>query len=117
MLLRAIPLPVNGALKLAGGLAVAIVPIALGFGVVGVILAVFLGAVIVGLALGASAPGGLEAVPVSAQAAYDKLLAAALAATALGAGIAGSLEAFAFFGLAAAGYAALIGFARYTAPR
>ncbi len=115
MLLRAIPLPVNGALKLLGGLIVAIVPIALGIGAAGVIFAVFLGTVMIGLALGASAPGGTDAVPASAQATYDRLLAAALVATAVGAGIAGNLTALVFFGAVAAGYAALIATTRYTA--
>jgi hypothetical protein len=113
MLLRAIPLSLNGALKMLGGLAVAIVPIALGIGAPAIIFAIFLGTVMIGLALGASAPGGTDAVPASAQASYDRLLAAALLATGIGAGIAGNLPAFLFFGAVAAAYAALIATTRY----
>ena len=113
MLLRAIPLSLHGALKLFGGLVVAIVPIALGIGAPGVIFAIFLGTVMIGLALGASAPGGTDAVPASAQASYDRLLAAALLATAVGAGIADNIAALLFFAAVAAAYAALIATTRY----
>jgi|GEM_PF-2670903 len=115
MLLQAISLPTHGALELAAGLAVGIAPIALGFGPGGVLAAVFLGAMMVGLALAASAPGGVAALPVASHATYDKLLVAALGATALGAGIAGNLPALAFFAAAAVIYAGLVAATRYTA--
>ena len=115
MLLRAISLPTHGALELAAGLAVAIVPIALGVGVAGVLFAAFLGVVMVGLALAAAAPGGTAALPVSAHAMYDKFLAAGLLAIAVGAGIAGNGQALIFFAAAAAIYGALIAVTRYTA--
>jgi hypothetical protein len=115
MLLRAISLPTHGALELAAGLAVAIGPIALGLSPAGVVASVFVGAVMVGLALAASAPRGANALPVAAHAAYDKLLVALLAATALGAAIAGSLPATAFFAGAAVVYTVLVAATRYTA--
>lgn len=117
MVLRAISLPTHGALELVAGLAVAIVPIVLGVGAAGAIFAVFLGVVMIGMALGAAAPGGTAAVPVTAHAVYDRLLAGALLATGVGAGIAGNLEALAFFAAAAVLYGALIAVTRYTAQR
>ncbi len=114
MLLRAIPLPVHGALELAAGLAVAIVPIALGFAPAGVVVAVSLGVIMVGLALAASAPRGASALPIRAHATYDRLLAAALLAFALGAAIAGNLQALVFFAVAGLGYAGLVAATRYT---
>lgn len=115
MLLRTIPLPTHGALELAAGLAVGIVPIFLGFSPAGILAAVFVGAIMVGLALAASAPGGVAALPVAAHASFDKLLAAALGATAVGAAIAGNVPALAFFAAAALLYAGLVSATRYTA--
>ena len=104
----------HGALELVTGLAVAIVPLALGMGAAGAMFAIFLGVLMVGLALGAAAPGGTAAVPVTAHAMYDRLLAAALLATGVGAGIAGNVEALAFFAAAAVAYGALIAVTRYS---
>lgn len=115
MLLRAISLPTHGALELAAGLAVGIVPIALGFSPAGILASVFLGAIMVGLALAASAPGGFAALPVASHATFDKFLVAALGATALGAGIAGNAQALVFFAAAALLYAGLVAATRYTA--
>jgi hypothetical protein len=115
MLLRAISLPTHGALELAAGLTVAIGPIALGLSPAGVVASVFVGAVMIGLALAASAPRGADALAVAAHATYDKLLVALLAATAAGAAIAGSVPAMAFFAGAAALYALLVTATRYTA--
>ena len=117
MLLRAISLPTHGALELAAGLAVAVTPIALGFSPAGIVAAVFLGVIMVGLALGASAPSGTPTLPVRVHATYDKFLAAALVATGVGAAIAGNVELFAFFAAAGVIYAGLIAVTRYTAVR
>lgn len=115
MLLRAISLPTHGALELAVGLAVATTPLALGFTPAAIVMAVFLGAVMVGLALGASAPRESRTLPVSAHAAYDKAVAGALLAAGIGAAIAGSFELCAFFAGAGLVYAALIAGTRYSA--
>ena len=117
MLLRAISFPTHGALELVTGLAVAIVPLALGVGAAGAVFAIFLGVLMIGLALGAAAPGGTTAVPVTAHAVYDRLLAAALLATGVGAGIAGNVEALSFFVAAAVVYGALIALTRYAPQR
>ena len=114
MLLRAISLPLHGALELTAGLAVGVAPIALGFGPGAVAAAVLLGVTMVGLALAASAPGGVDALPVGAHAAYDRLLAATLLALAVGAGLAGHGAALAFFALAGLAYAALVATTRYS---
>ena len=115
MLLRTIPFATHGALELVAGLAVGIVPIVLGLSPAGILASVFVGAVMVGLALAASAPGGAAALPVASHANFDKLLVAVLGATALGAGIAGNGPALAFFAAAAVLYAALVAATRYTA--
>ena len=92
-------------------------PIALGLAPGGVIVAVFLGVVMVGLALAAAAPRGANALPVGAHAAYDRLMAAALVALAAGAGIAGNLQALAFFAVAGLAYTTLVAATRYTTAR
>lgn len=115
MLLRAISLPTHGAFELTVGLAVALGPIALGLSPAGIAASVFVGAVMVGLALAASAPRGVDALPVSAHAAYDKFLVAVLGASAVGAAIAANVPAMAFFAAAAALYALLVAATRYTA--
>jgi hypothetical protein len=69
----------------------------------------------VGLALGASAPRGAATLPVTAHAAYDKVIAGLLLLAAIGAGVAGSGPALAFFAAAAAIYVGLIAATRYTA--
>ena len=117
MLLRAISLPTHGALELTAGLAVAVTPLAFGFSPAGIVAAVFLGAVMVGLALGASAPTGTPTLPVQVHATYDRLLAAALAVTGVGAAIAGNVQLFAFFAGAGLVYAGLISVTRYTVAR
>lgn len=114
MLLRAISLPAHGALELTAGLAVGILPLALGLGPVAIAVGVFAGAVMVGLALGASVPLGERTLPVAAHAAYDRIIAAALLAVGAGAAIAGNLTALTFFAVAGALYAALIAATRYT---
>jgi hypothetical protein len=106
----------HGALELAIGLAVGIVPVAIGFPPGGIVAGLVLGVTMIGLALGASAPRGSAGLPVRAHASYDKLLAGLLLATGIGAGITGNPGALAFFAVAAAGYALLITATRYTAP-
>ncbi|HEV2074626.1 MAG TPA: hypothetical protein VGR10_00135, partial [Thermoleophilaceae bacterium] len=118
MLLRAISLPMHGALELVVAMAVGVLPIALGLGPAAIAAGVLLGAVMVGLALGASAPAAASAVPapslpVHAHAAYDKLLAGVLVAIGAGAALAGDSAALVFAGAGLA-YAALIASTRYT---
>ena len=116
MFLRAISFSTHGALELAVGLAVGIVPLAIGVPPAALIASVFASVTMIGLALGASAPAGSARIPIGAHAGYDKLLAGLLLATAIGAGIAGNPGALAFFAAAAAAYALLITATRYTAP-
>jgi hypothetical protein len=111
---RLISLPVHGALELMLGLALMAAPFALGFGAAGTLTAVVVGALIVGLALGAAmADGGT--IDVTAHHAYDLGLILGL----LGAGVAlafggDGAAAFAFL-TAAAAQLALNVTTRYTA--
>ncbi len=115
MLLRVISLPTHGALELAVALAVAIGPIALGLDPAGVLIAVFVGALMAGLAINAGAPRGPGSLPVSAHASYDKLLALALLLIGVAAGLLGYTGALVFFAAASAVHAVLIAATRYTA--
>lgn len=76
--LRSISLPVHGVLELLGGLALLAVPFGLGFTPAGTILALAIGVLLVGVALGAG-----ESLPVSAHRSFDQALVLTLAASAL----------------------------------
>src|SRR3954471_8080298 len=80
---RLISLPFHGALELAIGLATMVAPFVLGFGAAGTVIAIPVGALIVGLALGA-AVAETGTIDIAAHYAYDVGLALGL----LGAGIA-----------------------------
>jgi len=76
--LRLISIPVHGVLELIGGLALLAAPFVLGFGIGGTVVAIALGVLLVGLALGAG-----DTLPVSAHFAFDQALVLTLAASAL----------------------------------
>lgn len=116
MLLRAISLPVHGALELAVGLAVAAAPFALSFGEAGLLAGVFLGMTIAGVALGASLADGRGTVSIAAHAAYDRALATALLGAAVLTAVAGDPAATGSFAAAGAAQIALIAATRYVAP-
>src|SRR3954471_1679750 len=79
---RLISLPFHGALELAIGLATMVAPFVLGFGAAGTVIAIPVGALIVGLALRA-AGAGTGTIDIAAHYACDVGLALGL----LGAGI------------------------------
>jgi hypothetical protein len=81
-----ISLPQHSALELLGGLTLLAAPFALGAGPAGLVAAVCLGAVVVGLAL-----AGPDALPISAHQSFDLTLVAALAAGGLGLALSGDL--------------------------
>ena len=81
---RSISLPLHSALELVGGLALLAGPFLLGAGPAGMVAAISLGAVIIGLAL-----AGPESLPIAAHQAFDLALVAALAAGGLGLALAG----------------------------
>ena len=79
---RLISLPAHGAVELALGLALMASPFVLGFGSAGTLVAVVVGALVVGLALQASV-ADTGSIDISAHYAYDLGLAVGL----LGAGV------------------------------
>src|SRR3954467_9010932 len=79
---RLISLPLHGALELAIGLATMVAPFLLGFGAAGTVIAIVVGALVVGLALGA-AVAETGTIDIAAHYAYDVGLALGL----LGAGV------------------------------
>ena len=79
---RLISLPAHGALELAMGMALMASPFLLGFGAAGTIVAIVVGALVVGLALNA-AVADTGAIDIAAHYAYDLGLTAGL----LGAGV------------------------------
>jgi hypothetical protein len=81
---RTISLPTHAVLELALGLALLIGPFALGLDPAGLVAAVSLGVLVVGLAL-----AGPDSLPLSAHQAFDLTLVAALAGGAVGLGLAG----------------------------
>ncbi len=106
---RLISLPVHGALELLVGLALLAAPFVLGFGPAGAILAVGIGVLVVGLALGAG-----DGLPVSAHLAFDQALVLTMAACAAALAWGGDREAALGFVAAAALQLALTTSTRYS---
>ena len=83
---RSISLPLHSALELLGGLALLAGPFLLGAAPAGLVAAVALGVLLVGMAL-----AGPDSLPISAHQSFDLTLVAAMAGGALGLGISGDL--------------------------
>jgi hypothetical protein len=81
---RTISLPLHSALELVGGLALLAGPFLLGAAPAGMVAAISLGALLVGLAL-----AGPDSLPISAHQAFDLTLVAALGGGGLGLALAG----------------------------
>jgi hypothetical protein len=81
---RTISLPVHAALELALGVALLAAPFALGLEPAGLVAAVSLGVLMVGLAL-----AGTDSLPLSAHQAFDLALVAALGGGGIGLALAG----------------------------
>ena len=112
--LRLISLPTHAVLELLGGLALMAAPFALGFTPAGLVAAVAIGALVVGLALSAT-PNEGSGLPIAAHFAFDRGLAVGLLGGALVLGLAGDTAAAAVFAAAALGQATLNLTTRYTA--
>lgn len=97
---RRISLPLHAAFEIALAAAVMASPFVFGLGPAALVTAVAIGAVLMGLALGASG-AGQGSIPVSAHAAYDSGIALGLVGSGVVLGIAG--DGVAFVVLAAAG--------------
>ena len=114
--LRLISLPVHAALEMFVGLAMMAAPFVLGFSPAAAIIGVLTGALLVGLALAASAPDGAGRHPLSIAShyAFDFGLATGLIGAAAVVGIAGDRVAAVFFAAAALAQLALNLTTRYS---
>jgi len=110
-LTRLISLPTHGALELLAGMAILAAPFVLGFAGAATVIAVCLGALVVGLALAAATDD--RGLPVMAHAAFDWALALALFAAALLVAWDGDKAAGIVFGAAAATQLLLVATTRY----
>ena len=111
---RLISLPFHGALELVVGLATMAAPFALGFGGAATVVAVVVGALVVGLALSASvAESGT--IDIAAHYAYDLGLAVGLMGAGVVFAIAGDTAAAVWFVSASAAQLALNLTTRYSA--
>jgi hypothetical protein len=113
---RLISLPFHGALELAIGLATMVAPFVLGFGAAGTVIAVVVGALVVGLALGA-AVSETGTIDVAAHYAYDVGLALGLLGAGVVLAIAGDAPAAVWFLSASAAQLALNLTTRYSVRR
>jgi hypothetical protein len=112
---RAIPLPVHLAIETLAGPAIMVAPFLLGFGQGAAAVAVFVGAVLLGLALQAAGPR--RSIPLSAHAGFDYVLAALAAVAGLVIGIAtGEWTAAVFLVGVGVGMVALTASTRFSVP-
>jgi len=112
--MRLISLPTHAALEMAGGLALMAAPFVFGFGPAGLVVAVMLGALVVGLALSAAATEG-ESLPISAHYTFDRGIALGLLGGAAVLALAGDRAAAIALAIAAAVQLALNVSTRYSA--
>lgn len=113
---RSVSLPVHSAIEAIAAPAVMIAPFVLGFGVVATVIAVLVGAVLLGLALQGDGPG--RALPLSAHAGFDYALSATAAIGGLAVGLGtGDWYAGIFLVGVGAAMAALTASTRFSAVR
>ena len=112
--LRLISLPTHAVLELAGGLLLMAAPFAFGFTSAGLVAAVVVGALVVGLALSAATADG-TGLPIAAHFAFDRGIAFGLLGGALVLGLAGDQAAATVFAAASLAQAALNVTTRYVA--
>ena len=108
-LFRVISLPTHGLFELLGGLALVAAPFVIGFSPAGTLLAVVLGACVVGLALGAA-----ETPRISAHLAADQAALTFAVASALALALMDDAVASVTFLLAALAHGALMAMTRYS---
>jgi len=106
---RLISLPTHAVFELLGGLALLVTPFLFGFGPAGAVLAIVLGVLLVGLALGVG-----DSLPVSAHLAFDQALVIGLAAGAVALTVAGDRPAALAFAAGSALQLALTSVTRYS---
>jgi hypothetical protein len=113
---RLISLPLHGALELAIGLATMVAPFLLGFGAAGTVIAIVVGALVVGLALGA-AVAETETIDIAAHYAYDMGIALGFVGAGMALALSGDTPAAVWFLSASAAQLALNLTTRYSARR
>jgi hypothetical protein len=111
---RLISLPAHGAIELLAGLLTMVAPFVLGFEPVGIVVAVALGALIVGLSL-ATASTEQGSLPIAAHFAFDRGLVIGVLAAGVMLGIAGDAAAALFLALVGTALLLLSLSTRYTA--
>ena len=109
--MRTISLPNHAALELALGLALMTGAFALGLEPTGLVAAVSLGVLMVGLAL-----AGPESLPLSSHQAFDVALVAALAGGAIGLGLGGDAAAGLLLAVVGGLQLALLSLTRWARP-
>jgi len=112
--LRLISLPTHAVLELLGGLALMVAPFLLGFSPAGLVAAVAIGALLVGLAL-STADQDSRNLRIAAHFAFDRGIAVGLLGAAVVLGLAGDVAAAAVFAAASFAQAALNLTTRYSA--
>jgi hypothetical protein len=105
---RSISLPLHSALELLGGLALLAGPFLLGAAPAGLVAAVSLGVLLVGIAL-----AGPDTLPISAHQSFDLMLVAALAGGGLGLAVSGDLAGGALLALVGALQLTLVSLTRW----
>lgn len=114
--MRAISLPLHGALEMLAAPAIMATPFVLGFGQAATVITVLIGALLLGLSLQADGPG--RVVPPSAHAGFDLSLATAGLAAGLAIGFStGEWVAGAFLVGIGAAQVALTALTRFTVAR
>lgn len=111
---RRLSLPLHAAFEIALAAALMASPFVFGLSPAALVTAVAIGAVLMGLALGASGPGQ-GSIPVSAHAAYDGGIALGLVGSGVLLGIAGDGAALVVLAVAGLLQVALAASTRYTA--
>ncbi|MGH2926111.1 MAG: hypothetical protein ACRDK1_09095 [Solirubrobacterales bacterium] len=112
---RTIPLSAHAAIETIAGPAIMVAPFVFGFGQSATLIAFAIGALLLGLAIQAAGPS--RAIPLSAHAGFDYMLAAGAAISGLAIGIAtGEWGATSFLVGIGAAQAALTAATRFSAP-
>ena len=108
---RLFSLPTHAVLEMIAGLALMVAPFLLGFGPAGTIVAVTIGTLLVGFAV-----GGGEGISIAAHVAFDQLLVTVLLLSAVGLALAGDRAAALVFLAAGIMQLTLTATTRYTRP-
>ena len=111
---RLISLPAHGALELLAGLLTMVAPFLFGFTAAGAVVAIVIGALVVGLSL-ATASTEQGSMPIAAHFAFDRGIVIGLLGAGVLVGLAGDAAAALFFGLIGAALLALSLTTRYSA--